>query len=75
MGSYSVVSREGKQALTPNKAVIPGIQNGGGLGTKIELRNGAFIKPKNYLISDVKGEIHTMKIHKKWSGEEEPHWR
>lgn len=40
---------------------------------KIEVRNGSFLKPKNYLISDLKDihEAHNMKFIKKWSAEEE----
>jgi hypothetical protein len=39
---------------------------------KMEARNGSFIKPKNYLLSDGR-EPNSMKIHKKWSGDDDPH--
>ena len=31
------------------------------------MKNGSFIKPKNYMLSDNR----TMKVNKRWSGEEE----
>lgn len=37
---------------------------------KIELRNGSFVKPKNYLISENR-EGRTIKMSKKWSSEDE----
>ena len=69
-GGYPHISRDGKQpfSFTPGKGNHPSfgptMQNGGVQCLKIELRNGSFIRPKNYMITDNR----TMKVSKKWSG-------
>lgn len=73
-GNYHPLSKDYKQtALTPMKPNAQANLVGGIQCLKIEVRNGSFLKPKNYLISDLKDihEAHNMKFIKKWSAEEE----
>lgn len=69
-GGYPHLNRDKPLALTPGKGIhppiIPTLQSGGVQCIKIEMKNGSFVKPKNYMLSDNR----TMKISKKWSGED-----
>ncbi len=56
--------------LIPGKAICPVPQNCGVQCLKIDVRSGSFVKPKNYLISDIR-DSHNMRFNKKWSAEEE----
>ena len=65
-GGYSYTPKA--LALTPSKGISPA--SPGQTGGKSEFRNGAFLKPKNYLISEHSREVQSLKMQKKWSGEE-----